>query len=345
MGKMRVVLKQSPAPGLTLGEKEIPVPGAGEVLVKVIATGICGTDFHIWSWDKWSAARIKPPIVFGHEFTGEVVDIGSEVHRIKKGDFVSAETHIVCNRCYECLTGKKHVCKNVKILGVDVDGTFAEYVKIPEENAWLVPSNRPKEISAIMEPLGNAVHTVMEVDVRGKTVLITGCGPIGLMAIEVAHAVGASKIIATDTNDYRLSIAKQLNVNYVFNPLKDNIEKEILEITHGEGVDVLLEMSGAFAAIESGFKILRPGGEVSLLGIPSDRVSIDFAEAIIFKGAVIHGIVGRRMYETWYTMEELLSNNRINISPIITHKMKLDNIEEGMELIKAGKSGKIVLYP
>ncbi len=345
MEKMKVILKEKPGPGALVAEKEIPNIGPKEILVKVQATSICGTDFHIYNWDEWSAKRIKPPRVFGHEFTGEVVETGKDVTMVKKGDKISAETHIVCGKCYQCRTGNAHVCQDVKILGVDIDGTFAEYVKLPEENAWKVPNTMPDEIASIMEPFGNAVHTVFASDVGAKDVLILGCGPIGLMSIAVAKARGAKRIFATELNPKRINLAKKMGADYVFNPKTTDIIEEIKELTHGEGVDVVLEMSGNEEALRQGLNVIKPAGWVGLLGLYKHDIKIDMNELVIFKGLTLYGIVGRKMYDTWYIATSLIESGKVNLSYVITHKMKLEEIEKAMEIIKKGEGAKIVLYP
>ncbi len=345
MEKMKVVLKEKPGPGAVIGEKEIPSPGPNEVLVKVKATSICGTDFHIYNWDAWSAKRIKPPRVFGHEFTGEIVEKGKDVKMVKIGDRISAETHIVCGKCYQCRTGNAHVCQDVRILGVDIDGTFAEYVKIPEENAWRIPEKMPDEIASIMEPFGNAVHTVFRDEITAKDVLVLGCGPIGLMAIAVTKARGAKRIFATELNPKRLELAKKMGADFTFNPKDTEIKEAILDITHGEGVDVILEMSGSESALREGLSVIKPAGWVGLLGLYKQDIKIDMNELVIFKGVTLYGVVGRRMYETWYQATALVEEGNVDLSPVVTHKLKLEEIKEGMEIIRKGEGAKIVLYP
>ncbi|WP_069649098.1 L-threonine 3-dehydrogenase [Caloranaerobacter ferrireducens] len=344
-GKMKVVLKDKPGVGAVLSEKDIPKIGPNDVLVKVLATSICGTDYHIYSWDEWSQKRIKPPRVMGHEFAGEVVEIGSNVKSVKVGDIVSAETHIVCGVCPLCTTGNAHICVNTEILGVDTDGTFAEYVAIPESNAWVNDKDVPVELLSIQEPLGNAVHTVLAGEIVGKSIAVVGCGPIGLMAVAVAKAASASKVIAIEVNEYRIELAKKMGADVVINPIKENVIERVLEETSGYGVDVVAEMSGNVIAIQQAFKYIKLGGRMSLLGIPAKNVELDFANDIIFKGITMQGIVGRRMYDTWYQVKGLLASGNLNLEPIITHKLPLEEFEKGMELMKSGNCGKVVLYP
>ncbi|MBB6214624.1 threonine 3-dehydrogenase [Anaerosolibacter carboniphilus] len=343
-GTMKVVIKESPSAGAVIATKEIPKVGPNDILVKVAATSICGTDYHIYSWDAWSQKRIKTPRIMGHEFAGEVVEIGENVTRVKLGDIVSAETHVVCGKCELCATGKAHICKDTKILGVDTDGSFAEYVAIPEENAWINDPSIPPEYLCVQEPLGNAVHTVMSGEIIGKSIAVVGCGPIGIMAVAVAKAVSASKVIAIEVNEYRLALAKKLGADVVINPMKEDVVKRVLEETDGMGVDVVAEMSGNAVAIQQALEYIKLGGRMSMLGIPTKDVEIDIA-SLVFKGIQIHGITGRRMYDTWYQVKGLLASGNLNIDTIITHKLPLEAYEEGMELMKRGDCGKVVLFP
>ncbi|MDF2546248.1 MAG: L-threonine 3-dehydrogenase [Anaerosolibacter sp.] len=343
-GNMKVVIKEEPGVGAVIGTKEIPKVGPNDILVKVMATSICGTDYHIYSWDAWSQKRIKTPRIMGHEFAGEVVEIGKNVTRVKLGDIVSAETHVVCGKCELCVTGKAHICKDTKILGVDTDGSFAEYIAIPEENAWINDPSIPPEYLCVQEPLGNAVHTVMSGEIIGKSIAVVGCGPIGIMAVAVAKAVSASKVIAIEVNEYRLELAKKLGADVVINPMKEDVVKRVLEETDGMGVDVVAEMSGNAAAIQQAFEYIKLGGRMSMLGIPTKNVEIDIA-SLVFKGIQIHGITGRKMYDTWYQVKGLLASGNLNIDTIITHKLSLDEYEKGMELMKSGDCGKVVLFP
>lgn len=345
MPKMRAIAKLKAAPGADLIETEIPKPGPKDVLIKVKATSICGTDFHIYSWDKWSQSRIKIPRVFGHEVAGEVVETGKDVTMVKIGDFVSAETHIACNTCFQCRTGLAHICQNVKILGVDVDGVFAEYAAIPENNAWVLEENIPKDYASVMEPLGNAIHTALAGDVAGNTVLVLGCGPIGIMSAAICRLCGATKVIASEVNEFRLNLAKKMGADFIINPDKSDLKKEVMALTNGLGVDVVLEMSGHPKAINDGFKVLRSGGRYSILGIPKEPMEIDLAKDIVFKQATVQGINGRVMFNTWYKTSRFLSSARLDLGPIITHRLRLEEFEKGMELMKTGNCGKVLLYP
>lgn len=342
---MQAVVKTTAQAGAQLQTIEKPKPGRGEILVKVLATSVCGTDFHIYNWDEWSQNRIKTPQVMGHEFAGEVIALGEGVDAVKLGDIVSAETHIVCNTCEMCRSNQAHICQNTEILGVDTQGTFAEYVVIPQENAWLNDKDVAPEYLCIQEPLGNAVHTVLSGDIIGKTIAVVGCGPIGLMAVNVAKAVGAAKVIAIELNDYRINLAKELGADVVFNPLKDDIVQSVLAATDGLGVDVVAEFSGNKTALDQAFKYIKLGGRMSILGIPNGKVEIDVANDLVFKGITIKGIVGRRMYETWYQVKGLIQSGNLQLDKIVTHRMPLSEYEAAMDLMTSGNCGKVVLFP
>lgn len=341
---MKALVKHAPEKGARLEQVPVPKPGYGEVLVKVTAAAICGTDIHIYTWDPWAAGRIKPPLVFGHEFCGEVVALGEGVDDLAIGARVSAEGHFVCGKCYFCRTGQGHICQDVEIIGVDTDGCFAEYVRVPRSNIWELDPDIPTEVAAIHDPFGNAVHTALADTIVGKTVLITGCGPIGLAAAAIAKKAGAVKVFASDVNDYRLELAKKMGADKVYKAGRDDMVADILRETDGLGADALLEMAGATSAINDGFRALRKGGWAALLGLPSKPVEIDLADGIIFKGAKVYGINGRMMYETWYQMRALLRAG-LDLTPMITHRFKFEEYEEAFALAASGNSGKIILYP
>lgn len=340
---MRALVKEAPGPGMTMKDVKRPAIGPTDVLIRVRKAGICGTDGHIWQWDKWSQARVKPPLVVGHEFMGEVAEIGDAVRAVRVGDRVSAEGHISCGVCLLCRTGQAYICEHVKIIGVDRDGCFAEYVSMPEHNVWKLDPSVPDTWAAVFDPLGNAVHTVMAAGVSTKSVVITGVGSIGLMAIPVARAAGAAKVIAVDINPAKLELAKRLGADRVFDARDDGLRRRILEETNGDGADVLLEMSGSGAAINQGLGFVRNGGRAALLGLPSDNVSLDLAENIIFKGLTVLGINGRKMFETWYQTQALVVSGRIDLAPIITHVLPFDRFEECFGLLHDGKAAKIVM--
>jgi len=342
---MLAVMKPEPAPGAEIREVKIPAFGRTDVLVKVKVASICGTDLHIYEWDRWAQGRIHPPLIPGHEFCGEVVAFGDEVTSVKEGDFVSAEMHVACGKCLQCRTGEAHICQNVKIIGVDANGAFAEYVVIPESNIWKLDPAIPQEYASILDPLGNAVHTVLAGDIAAKTVAITGCGPIGLFAIAVARAVGATTIYAIEVNEHRRRLAKQMKADYVLDPKKDDVKSIIMDRTGGLGVDVVLEMAGHPDAIRTAFDIVRRGGRMSLLGLTSKPISVNFSEDIIFKGLTIQGINGRRMYQTWYQMTALLKAGKLDLHPVITDRIAMKDFSAAMERLKTGEASKILVYP
>jgi threonine 3-dehydrogenase len=344
--EMTAYIKETKAPGFKKVKKQVPKDiKPNEALVKILATSICGTDVHIYKWDQWSQNRIKPPLTVGHEFCGEVIQVGDHVSNVKIGDIVAAETHVVCETCEWCLRGEYHICENTKIIGVDMDGCFAEYVKMPASN--LIPNDSkvdPKYLS-IQEPLGNAVHTMLHFDIKDKTVAVVGCGPIGLMGVNVAKAVGAKKIIAIEVNDYRIKLAYELGADIVINPLKEDVIKRVFEETNHKGIDVVAEFSGNKTAIEQAFKYVKAGGKMSLLGIVPSTVEIDLSKDIVFKGISIYGVVGRLMYQTWHQVADLIKSGKLDLEKIVTHTFKLDDLEQGMEVMISGNSGKVVLIP
>ena len=347
---MKAIVKRDPAPGIHQEEVKNPEIGPNELLVKVQAAGICGSDLHIYDWDDSINGRMDLPRVIGHEFTGEIVAVGDGVRRIKIGDSISAESHIVCGTCSQCRRGDSHICQKTKILGFDVDGGFAEYVKIPEENAWSVEgehagSSLPLEVSAVLEPFGNAVHAVLADEITGKSIAVFGCGPIGLFAIGIARVSGATTIFASETKEYRRKLAEKMGATRVFNPENDQVVEEILKDTRNEGVDIVLEMSGNPNALHQGFKVISPGGRFTAFGLPSKPISIDLSEEIIFKGIKVLGIIGRRLPETWHKTFSILTTGLLNIRPVITHQFPMEQFEEAIQLIKSGECGKIVLIP
>ncbi len=339
---MQAVVKAHAAPGIEFREVPVPVPGPGEVLVRVQAASVCGTDLHIYNWDPWAQGRIKPPLIPGHEFSGAVAGVGAGVTAVKEGDFVSAEMHVACGKCLQCRIGQAHICQHVKILGVDASGAFASYVIIPETNIWKLSPSIPRDWCSLLDPLGNAVHTVLAGTIAAQTAIVSGCGAIGLFSIAVAKACGAAKVFAFEVNAHRRAVAATMGADLVLDPATDNIKEQILEATGGTGVDVLLEMSGHPAAIELGFNLLRTGGRASLLGIPSRPVEIDLAREIIFKGATVQGINGRKMFETWFQMEALLASSKLNLEPVITHRLKLSQFAQAMDFLKSGEAIKVV---
>ncbi|HEY6274310.1 MAG TPA: L-threonine 3-dehydrogenase [Terriglobales bacterium] len=342
---MLAVVKPEAAPGADVRQMPVPEIGPDDVLVKVKVASVCGTDLHIYNWDQWAQNRIRPPLIPGHEFCGNVVAVGKNVTAVKEGDFVSAEMHVACGKCYQCRTGEAHICQHVKIIGVDANGAFAEYVKIPESNIWKIDPAIPPDYASVLDPLGNAVHAVLAGEIAAKTVAVIGCGPIGLFSIAVARACGATAVFAVEINDHRRKLAERMKADFALNPVKDRIYETVMDATDGIGVDVVLEMSGHPDAIRLGFKILRLGGRASLLGIPSLPMELNLSEDIIFKGARVEGINGRLMYKTWYQMNALLKSDKLDLSPVITDRMAMADFSQGMERLKSGESSKILLYP
>ncbi len=342
---MKALRKMQAGRGLSMESAPVPAISAADVLVRVKTASICGTDLHIYGWDRWSQGRIKPPVTLGHEFCGVVERVGEEVTAVKAGDFVSAEMHVNCGHCHQCRVGEAHICQNLRIIGIDQDGAFAEFVKIPASNIWKLDPAIPEHYGAILDPLGNAVHTVLAGPIAGQTVLVTGCGPIGLMSIAVAKACGSSTVFATETNEKRRAMAKKMGADVVVNPAAEDAVARILAETNGTGVDALLEMSGNPTAIQQGFKALRAGGRASLLGIPTENVPLDLVNDVIFKGATVQGIYGRRMYGTWVQMTALLKAGRLDLEPLFGEREPLEKFENAFAKLQGGLAGKILLYP
>jgi threonine 3-dehydrogenase len=344
--EMTAFIKETRGPGFKMTKKKVPNElKPDEVFIQVLATSICGTDVHIYKWDRWSQGRIKPPLTVGHEFCGKVLAIGDQVTNVRVGDVVSAETHIVCGTCEFCQRGEYHICENTKIIGVDTDGCFAEYAKMPAYNLIVNNSNIEPKYLSVQEPLGNAVHTMLHFDITDKTVAVVGCGPIGLMGVNIAKAVGAKKIIAIEINEYRIQLAKELGAHVVINPLKENVIDRVLEETDGKGIDVVTEFSGNKTAIEQAFKYIKPGGKMSMLGIVDSNIEIDLSNDIVFKGITIYGVVGRKMFQTWDQVTLLVQSGKLDLNKIVTHTFRLTEMEEAMKVMMSGNSGKVVLIP
>jgi len=340
---MLALRKVAPQRGFERREIAVPNFGPSEVLIRVEKAGVCGTDAHIYDWDKWAQKRIKPPLTIGHEFMGRVAACGATVRSLSVGDRVSGEGHIACGICFLCRTGEAHICEHVKIIGVDRDGCFAHCIVMPEVNVWKLDPAVPDEFAAVFDPLGNAVHTVMAAGVSAKSVAITGVGSIGLMAIPVARAAGAASVYAIDVKPAKLELASRVGADEVFLGSDPNLVDEILKRTNGDGVDVLLEMSGSGSAIDRGLAMVRNGGRAALLGIPSDTININLAERIIFKGLTVLGINGRKMYGTWYQAQALVKSGRVDLRPIITHILPFDQYDRAFELMSSGAAAKVVL--
>ena len=342
---MKAVVKAAAGPGAQVRDVPVPTCGPGELLLRVKRAGVCGTDLHIVEWDRWSQGRLKPPVTLGHEFVGEVIERGPGVTEFQLGDRVSCESHIVCQHCTACRTGNAHVCENTRILGVDVNGGFAEMVVVPAVNAWKTPANVQIEVAAVMEPLGNAVHTAFAGPLSGCNIAVTGCGPIGLFAIGVARAAGAARVFATDVAPYRLDVARRMQADAVIDVSRESFVDRVMQLTGGQGLDGVLEMSGNPQAMRDGLAVLRNGGRLSLLGLPKEPFDLDWNRLVIFKGITIHGIIGRRMYETWHQMDNLLGSGRLDIRPAITHVMPMQEFDAAIALLRSGKAGKVVLVP
>lgn len=340
---MQALVKAKAAPGMEMREVPVPEVGPTDVLIAVETASVCGTDLHIYHWDEWAQRRIKPPYTPGHEFSGTVAAVGTAVQGVAVGDFVSAEMHVACGHCLQCRSGQAHVCRFVKILGVDADGAFAEFVRVPASNVWKLDAAIPREWGSLFDPFGNAVHTVLSGAIAGQTVAVMGCGPIGLFAIAVAKACGAAAVFAMEPNATRRALATTMGADVTLDSRAGDVEEQVKAATGGNGVDVLLEMSGHPAAIRQGFGLLRMGGRASLLGIPARVVEMDLADAVIFKGATVHGINGRKMYETWYQAEALLKGGKIDLGPVITHRLPLERFDEAMGLLESGEASKILL--
>ena len=337
---MRALVKEAAGPGFVLRDVSQPVIRDDEVLIRVRRAGVCGTDVHIYDWDAWAQGRCRPPFTVGHEFAGDVVQVGSLVADVREGDRVTAEGHIVCGRCHLCRTGNAHVCPNTRIIGVDRDGCFADYIAMPASNVWHLDESVPYEIGGIHDPMGNAFHTALTASIPGAVVLITGCGPIGAFAVGICKAAGASHIIATDVNPRRLALATTMGAHSAVRP--EDAAAAVYAASDGLGADVVLEMSGVPSAVHQAFALARPAGRVNMLGIPSRTIDIDFASEIIFKGLTIYGVVGRRMYDTWHQMTRFLRSGAFDPSPVITHRLPLEAADEAMHLIKSGEAGKII---
>lgn len=343
---MKAIVKRDTKPGYTLESISVPTPRPNEVLVRVLATAICGTDLHIAEWNEWAQnAGIKLPMVMGHEFSGRVVEVGREVRSLRPGDYIAGETHIPCGECYQCKNGLEHICSRLIIFGVHRNGCFAEYTTIPEVCVRRIPETIEPKVGAVLEPLGTSLRSALELEVSGDVVAVIGCGPIGLFAVASARAMGASTIVGLDILEDRLAIAKEVGADYVFNPNKVDVAKEILALTGGVGVDSFIDASGSAHALQGAFKFLRKGGRVALIGLPSQPVCLNLGSDVVFKEARIIGIHGRLMFETWTKMENMLTSGLLNINPIITHEIPLEKCAKGFDLLKEGKSGKVILVP
>jgi threonine 3-dehydrogenase len=338
---MKALVKKYSRPGLWLEDVPEPAIGINDVLIRIHKTGICGTDLHIYEWDDWAQATIPVPMVVGHEFVGEIVEIGSNVADFRPGELVSGEGHVVCGRCRNCLAGRRHLCAKTAGVGVNRPGAYAEYLSLPMTNIWRLNPSVPEEIAAIFDPFGNAVHTALSFPVLGEDVLVTGAGPIGIMAAAVARHAGARYVVITDVNPYRLELARKMGVTLAVNPKETPLKQVQKQLGMQEGFDVGLEMSGNGGAFREMLDNMSHGGKIAMLGIPAENVSIDW-KTVIFNMLTIKGIYGREMYETWYKMTVMLESG-LNIEPVITHRLDYTEYEQGFAAMHAGTSGKVVL--
>jgi threonine 3-dehydrogenase len=340
---MRALAKTRPEPGAELVQRPIPTPGEGEVLLRMEAASICGTDNHLYNWDPWAREILKPPIILGHELAGRVAAMGPGVDRVREGDLVGVESHIVDWTCRQCRTGNPHLCRNLKVIGAHVDGGFAEYVVIPQANA-IESNGLDPAVVALQEPMGNAVHAVFVEPIEGRTVAVTGCGPIGLCTVAIAKAAGAALVVASDVEPYRLELARRMGADLALDARQPEMAERALEATGGDGVDVVLEMSGSPAALQSALQMITRGGRISLLGIFSRPVEIDLSDLVIQKGLRLYGIYGRRIYDSWKRTQALLRAG-LDVTPIITHRLDLADWERGFALLASRHAGKVVLLP
>ncbi len=338
---MKALVKRKSEPGLWLEEVPKPSIGLNDVLIRIDRTGICGTDAHIYKWDEWARKTIPVPMVVGHEFVGEIVEVGSNVKDFFPGQVVSGEGHVVCGRCRNCLAGRRHLCADTKGVGVNRPGAFAEYLALPMSNVWVHSNGIDRDVAAIFDPFGNAVHTALSFPVLGEDVLITGAGPIGIMAAAVVRHAGARYVVITDVNEYRLELARKMGVTLAVNPLKKNLKEVQKELGMHEGFDVGLEMSGNSAAFRDMLSNMSHGAKIAMLGIPEKEMAIDW-NTVVFSMLTIKGIYGREMYETWYKMTVMLQSG-LDISPVITHRFDYTDFQKGFDAMLSGQSGKVIL--
>jgi len=338
---MKALVKAKREPGLWMQEVPVPRIGANDVLIRIKKSAICGTDVHIYNWDEWSQKTVPVPMVVGHEYVGIVEEIGSDVVDYKPGDRVTGEGHITCGHCRNCRAGRRHLCRKTLGVGVNRPGSFGEFLSLPAGNAFKLPESIPDDLAAIFDPFGNAVHTALSFDLIGEDVLITGAGPIGIMAAAIAKHVGARYVVVTDVNEYRLDLARKIGATYVLNPQRETLQDCMKHLGMTEGFDVGLEMSGNAAAFQSMLEAMNHGGRIAVLGIFPNAVNVDFGQ-IIFKGLQLKGIYGREMFETWYKMTTMLQSG-LDISQVITHRFPIDDFEKGFEIMRSGQSGKVLL--
>lgn len=338
---MKALVKSKSQPGLWLADVPEPTIGINDVLIRVDRTGICGTDLHIYKWDAWAQKTIPVPMVVGHEFVGEIIEVGSNVSDFHPGDVVSAEGHVVCGRCRNCLAGRRHLCKDTKGIGVNRTGAFAEYISVPMTNVWHHRADIDRDVAAIFDPFGNAVHTALSFDLLGEDVLITGAGPIGVMAVGIAKHAGARHVVITDVNDYRLDLARKMGATVALDVTRGKLADVEKQLGLKEGFDVGLEMSGSPAAFRDMIDAMAHGGKIALLGIPAEPIAIEW-NTVVFNMLTIKGIYGREMYETWYKMTVMLESG-LNVKPVIMHRFHYTEFEQGFAAMLSGQSGKVIL--
>ena len=338
---MKVLAKLNPGPGLVLTDMPKPEVGHNDVMIRIKKTAICGTDIHIWNWDEWARKTVPVPMQVGHEYVGHIVEMGEEVRGFKVGDRVSGEGHITCGHCRNCRAGRRHLCRNTSGVGVNRAGSFAEYLVIPAFNAFKIPEGISDDLAAIFDPYGNATHTALSFSLVGEDVLITGAGPIGIMAVAIARHVGARHVVITDVNDYRLELARRMGATRAVNVGNGDLQQVMHELGMTEGFDVGMEMSGVPSAFQTLLQCMNHGGKVALLGIPPAETAIDWNQ-VIFKGLEIKGVYGREMFETWYKMVAMLQSG-LDLSPILTHQFAVDDFEQGFAAMLSGQSGKVIL--
>lgn len=338
---MKSLVKAKSEPGIWMEDVETPQCGVNDVLIQIKKTAICGTDIHIYDWDEWAQNTVPVPMTVGHEFFGEIVEVGSEVRGLQTGQRVSGEGHITCHICRNCRAGKRHLCRNTLGVGVNRMGCFGEYLSIPASNVLVMPDNITADQAAIMDPLGNATHCALAFDVVGEDVLITGAGPIGIMAAAIVRHIGARHVVITDVNEYRLNLAKKMGVTKAVNVKYDNLKNVMSELGMTEGFDVGLEMSGNPSAFNDMIGLMNHGGKIALLGIPPKETIIDWND-VIFKGLEIKGIYGREMYETWYKMISMLQSG-LKVEHVITHQFSVDEFQQAFQIMASGQSGKVIL--
>ena len=341
MPTMKALVKREARPGLWLEDVPVPAIGINDVLIRVDRTGICGTDVHIEKWDAWAAKTIPVPMVVGHEFVGEIVAVGANVSDFYPGDVVSGEGHVVCGRCRNCLAGRRHLCKATSGVGVNRPGAFAEYIALPQTNVWVLASGIDRDVAAIFDPLGNAVHTALSFDLLGEDVLVTGAGPIGIMAVAVARHAGARHVVITDMNPYRLALAERMGATVALDVRSGDLARVMADLDMKEGFDVGLEMSGSPAALAQMVATMCHGGKIAMLGIPAEPIALDW-HTVVFNMLTIKGIYGREMYETWYKMSVMIQSG-LDVAPVITHRFHYTEFEQGFAAMKSGASGKVIL--